>query len=168
MLFLVKNNVLFISCFRKRGTIFDILGYKKLGLLVNLFNEINEKETIPVVQFAAIFLPAISIFLSIKWVAEIPWILLLFNILVILNALVFQLIVFSLAGQIHSLSSQTIKKWTTAIGNQRNKLIKRQLHSCPSFKIKFGSCTYMEKSTCLLSIQFTTNLVANMLLTTRK
>jgi hypothetical protein len=116
---------------------------------------------------SVIGLPVFSIFLSIKFHLDIPLSLFLFNILVIIDSIIFQAIAFGLAGKIHSISEVTIDNWRrVGIVDKKSKAIAfKTLRSLQTIKIKFGSANFLEKNTCLSIIQFTLTSVANMLLT---
>jgi len=141
---------------------------------VDVFNEIHQSGILPMTQMCVVGLPVFSICLTVEYYQEIPISLFLFNVLVIIDSMLFQVVAFGVAGIIHSISTKVIANWKRR--HFQNRILEKRfritmgksLSSLSSIQIKFGSNNFLEKDTCLNIIQFTLTLVANMLLTSER
>jgi len=138
---------------------------QELQIILTNLNNAFQQFIVPCVQMAAVVLGSTFLYLLIAFRNQLPILLIMISIATILLDALVEGIGFSVAGKVNTISKGLKRnlQWDPRIN--RNKVLSRTLVSLKEMKVMFVYSNFMEVSTCLEFLNFTTNVTMNLLLT---
>lgn len=147
----------------------NILRYQKLQLLTKMFNEVHQKGLLPATQLTNIGTSSMSLFLCVGYHDVLPLPLVLFMLLCAIDSTVIvQFWIFGLVGNVHQRSLDLLDSWKSQRRIWNNSVMKRRVRGLAPLKIMFGSCNFIEKSTSLVTIDFSVDKAVSLLIGVRE
>jgi hypothetical protein len=137
--------------------------YKRIQIIERYFNNFLQNGLAPAM---VIIVPCIQItgqYVCIKLHSQIPMPGFLLFPLILFDAGLHNIVVFSMASSIHNASTETLATWKRIHGGKKKSWERKQIKACSAMKVKFGS-NYMDRSTALVIQNFCMTTTMSLLL----
>ncbi len=136
-----------------------------MQLMMIQFNEMFQNFLLPLLLTGLSFIGTLSIFSTIAFCSSLPPLILFYmgSVTIVFLAGV----IYSAACNIHESSRKWLVSLKTMQTSKNLNLDKRKLFYLPMLKCRFGYWNFLERSTCLVVLDFTAASVLNLLLAWR-
>lgn len=141
--------------------------YRELQIGSLLFNEVFQNYILPVMMTGLVIIGTLAIYSSIAYSSNLPTPILLYMVVVTAACTHIEVGIYGAAGGIHESSQRWITSLKSRLG-AKDKLQRRIVSSLQDLKCRFGYSNFVERSTCLVFLDFTAVQVVNLLLAGRK
>ena len=136
-----------------------------LHVLERIFNDAFSKRSTPTIFTGILWILIGAQCTIIGFYDRIDKSMTIWMTMAIVDGYIMNFVMYSIAGWVHEWSDNLIGKWRQN-GINKNPLVRRQLRSCRSLKVKFGN-NFVDKGTAFVVLDFVMAQTVNILLIIR-
>jgi hypothetical protein len=133
---------------------------------LSLVNDCIGPVIYPVIITSWSILIIIGVYTGMRLYGIVPFPMYILFVLLAMDGLFADVIVFKLAGDVHQQSLKLLGEWKTMLGKtqQQRKFIRKQLKSCNPLRIKLGSSNYIDICTPLVILDLCLDQIVTLLI----
>lgn len=146
----------------------DIMAYRRIQILERQVNNVNCGSNLLYLMWDAFGLAVMSLYSIIQLHSELPVpILGLVGVVAFDTIICAQGIFYSVFGQVYTLSTSVLEKWTRDPNSSKDKVVRRTLRACYPLKLHMGRTNnYFDKTTPFAAMDMTINQTVSVILIT--
>jgi hypothetical protein len=142
----------------------ELLTYRKLQILVVLYNECYQWICFTFFLFFAYFVTSVMLYAFVRFHSDISIQGSIFLLLTSVNGFVGIFVLNSISGKIYHLSNKLPRKWLSITQSfKQTALIRRKIRSCSGIKVRVGSVNFVDRLTpfvvCGLCLKISTRIL---------